>query len=133
MPAAIMEGALASWLSSFFNKRGVTMPEDILAELRVKEEEMETLLGDARRQAASIREAALKSAREFRSRSLSELDEELKRVSDGKIKEMKQEAGKIEDEGRKDAERLKARGEKNFEKVVEEVMRFIRDPHGAAR
>lgn len=109
------------------------MPEDILAELRAKEEEMEALLGDARRQAASIRDAATKSARELRSRSLSELEQELKSISDGKTRDMKQEAAKIEDEGRRDAERLKARGEKNFEKVVEEVMRFIRDPHGAAR
>lgn len=109
------------------------MPEDILAELRAKEEEMETLLGDARQQAASIREAALKSARELRSKSLLELEGELKSISDEKMNEMKQEAGKIEDRGRKDAERLKAHGEKNFEKVVEEVMRFIRDPHGVAR
>ncbi|MBI2399521.1 MAG: hypothetical protein HYV23_00395, partial [Deltaproteobacteria bacterium] len=64
---------------------------------------------------------------------LSELEGELKSISDEKTREMKQEAGKIEDEGRKDAERLKARGETNFEKVVEEVMRFIRDPHGVAR
>jgi vacuolar-type H+-ATPase subunit H len=109
------------------------MPEDILAELRAKEDEMEALLGDARRQAASIREAAQKSARELKSRSRSALEAELKSISDEKTREMKEEAGKIEEQGRMDAEKLKARGEKNFEKVVKEVMRFIKEPHGAAR
>lgn len=109
------------------------MPEDILAELRVKEEEMEALINDARREAASIREAALKSGRELRARSLAELESRLKSVFDEKTAEMKAEAARIEDEGREEAESLRARGERNFEKVVEEVMRFITEPGGAAR
>ena len=109
------------------------MAEDILNEIRAREEEMEALINDARGQAASIREAALKSARELRARSLSELEEELKSISDGKLTEMKEEAARIEEQGRREAEKLKVLGEKNFEKVVEEVMRFIREPGGAPR
>jgi vacuolar-type H+-ATPase subunit H len=109
------------------------MPEDILAELRVKEQEMEALINGARREAASIREAALKSARELRAKSLAELDSGLKSVFDEKTEEMKAEAARIEDEGRKESESLRARGEGNLGKVVEEVMRFITEPGGAAR
>ncbi|OGP13314.1 MAG: hypothetical protein A2052_03475 [Deltaproteobacteria bacterium GWA2_54_12] len=134
MPATVTGGGLIlCFFAAFLIAGRVTMSEDILSELRAKEEEMEALLNDARRQAASIREAALKSARELRSRSLSELEGELKSISDEKTNEMKQEAGKIEEQGRNEAEKLKARGEKNFEKVVEEVMRFIREPNGAVR
>lgn len=109
------------------------MPEDILAELRAREEEMEAFIKDAREQAASIRETAQRSARELRARSLADLENELKSVSDEKTNEMKKEAGRIEEEGRKEAEKLKERGEKNFEKVVDEVMRFIKDPREAIR
>ncbi len=54
------------------------MAEDILAELRAKEEEMEAFINDARGKAVSMREAAQKSARELRARSSAELDERLK-------------------------------------------------------
>jgi hypothetical protein len=58
----------------------------------------------------------------------------LRLASEEKIKKMKDEAARIEDEGRLDVAELKARGERNFERVVEEVMRFIREPHhGAAK
>jgi vacuolar-type H+-ATPase subunit H len=109
------------------------MPEDILSELRAKEEELEALINGARREAASIREAAQKSARELRAQSLAELETRLKRDFDEKTAEMKAEAAKIEDDGRRESESLRARGERNFEKVVEEVMRFITEPGGAAR
>lgn len=102
-----------------------------MAELRAKEQQMEARISDARSEAASIREAALKSAREIKARGLADIDEELKRVAEEKINLMKDEAARIEDEGRNDAAALKALGEKNFEKVVEEVMRFVREPHGA--
>lgn len=42
------------------------MPEDILAELRVREEEMEALLDRARKEAAAIREEASRTSREIR-------------------------------------------------------------------
>jgi vacuolar-type H+-ATPase subunit H len=62
------------------------MPEDILAELRAKEQQMEALISDARGEAASIREAALQSAREIKARGLSELDEELRPGAEEKTK-----------------------------------------------
>ncbi len=46
---------------------------------------------------------------------------------------MKAEAAKIEEEGRIEADRLRERGERNFEKVVQELMRFIIEPGGASK
>lgn len=109
------------------------MPEDILAGLRAKEEEMEALLAGARREAASIREAALASARSLKEKRRSELDSELEKSYEAGMRETVEEAGRIEEEGRLTAERLKAKGERNFEKTVAEVMRYIREPHGARR
>lgn len=115
------------------DKRRGVMAEDILAGLRAKEEEMEALLKGARQEAASVREAALKSARELKDRSRAELEEELRRTYEARIREAALEAERIEEQGRVEAERLRARGERNFEKVVSEVMRFIKEPHGAGR
>lgn len=109
------------------------MAEDILAELRAKEDEMEAFINDARRQAASIREAAHKSARELRARGSAELDERLKAVSEEKTAAIMEEAGRIEEEGLREAGRLRERGERNFEKVVQELMRFIIEPGGASK
>lgn len=109
------------------------MAEDILAELRAKEEEMEAFINDARGKAVSMREAAQKSARELRARSSAELDERLKALYDEKTAAMKEEARRIEEEGRIEADRLRERGERNFEKVVQELMRFIIEPGGASK
>lgn len=106
------------------------MPDDILAELRAKEEELEARINEARREAASIREAALKSARESRALSISGLEGELKAFADSRIREMNEEAARVEEKGREEASRLKALGESNFEKAVEEVMKFIRVQRG---
>ena len=106
------------------------MPDDILAELRAKEEELEARINEARREAASIREAALKSARELRAGSISGLEGELKAFADSRTREMNEEAASIEEKGREEALRLKALGERNFERAVEEVMKFIRVQRG---
>lgn len=109
------------------------MPEDILAGLRAKEEEMEALLNNARREAASIREAALQSARSLKEKLRSELEEELKKTYESRMKETLEEAGRIEEEGRIEAERLREKGEKNLGKVVAEVVSFVKGHHGDRR
>jgi len=107
------------------------MAGDILAELRAKEDELEARVNVARREAASIREAALKSAREKKAAAFSELDSELKSFVEARTKEMNEEAAVIEEKGREEASRLRAVGERNFEKAVDEIVRLIRAQGGA--
>ncbi|MCC6501572.1 MAG: hypothetical protein IT362_00365 [Deltaproteobacteria bacterium] len=106
------------------------MPEDILAELRAKEVELEARINEARREASSIREAALKSARDIKAAGASELEGELKAFIDERTREMNDEAASIEEKGRQEALRLKEIGERNFERAVEEVVKFIKQPRG---
>lgn len=106
------------------------MPEDILAELRAKEVELEARINEARGQAASIREAALRGARDIKAAGALELDSGLKAFIDARTGEMNDEAASIEEKGRQEALRLKEIGERNFERAVEEVVKFIKQPRG---
>lgn len=110
------------------------MPEDILAELRAKEEEMEALLEQARKQAASIRDEASRTARGIRESARSGSMEEVRAFEEAERALIEDEAGKIEEKGRQEAQELRAKGERNMEKVVAEVMRFLMEPlSGGAR
>lgn len=109
------------------------MPEDILAELRIKEEEMEALINDARKRAAVIRELGLKSARELKESILKETDEEIKAQYSSVIEEISAEARRIEETGEKEALELKEKGLKRKDAVAREVMRFLLDEAGERR
>jgi len=107
------------------------MAVDILAGLRAKEDELEARVNEARREAASIREAALKSAREKKAAAFLELETEIESFVEARTKEMTAEAAVIEEKGREEAARLRAVGERNFEKAVDEIVRLIRAQGGA--
>lgn len=109
------------------------MAGDILAELRAKEDELEARVNEARREAASIREAALKSAREKKAAAFSELETEITSFVEARTKEMNEEAAAIEEKGRGEAARLRGVGERNFEKAVDEIVRLIRAQGGAGK
>lgn len=106
------------------------MPEDVLAQLRAKEDELEARVSEARSQAASIRESALKSAREMKAAAVEELESEIKSFIEARTKEMNEEAAVIEENGRQEALRLKAVGERNFEKAVDGIVEFIKERRG---
>lgn len=101
------------------------MPEDILAELRAREEEMEALLDQSRKEAVSIRDEALRSSREIRDSAKAKSMEEVRALEDSGRALIEDEAERIEERGRAEAAELRAKGERNMEKVVSEVMRFL--------
>lgn len=101
------------------------MAEDILAELREKEDEMEALISEAREKAAHMREEALKSARAISEKASAEADEEVRAILSSERASIAQEASRIEEDGSKEADRLREKGLRNTEKVVSEVMRFL--------
>lgn len=109
------------------------MAGDILAELRAKEDELEARVNEARREAASIRETALKSAREMKAAAVLELESELKSFVEARTKEMNEEAAVIEEKGREEAARLRAVGERNFEKAVDGIVKLVRAQSGAGK
>lgn len=101
------------------------MPEDVLAELRAKEEEMEAILARARQEAAAIREEALRSSREIREAARAMAAEEVRALEASERALMEEEANKVEEQGKAEAAELRSKGERNMEKVVSEVMRFL--------
>ncbi|MDP2689929.1 MAG: hypothetical protein Q8P48_07430 [Deltaproteobacteria bacterium] len=107
------------------------MPEDILSDLKAKEEELEVLLEGARTKALAIREEALRKARELKEAKAVELESELAAISEEREAAIREEAGRIEREGEAAAAKLKATGEKNMDRAVEEVIRFITGAGGA--
>ncbi len=127
-----------SWLkksmTDFFNilpKERLRMPEDIFSDLKAKEEELEVLLEGARTKALAIREEALRKARELKEAKAVELESELAAISEEREAAIREEAERIEREGEAAAAKLKATGEKNMDRAVEEVIRFITGAGGA--
>ena len=109
------------------------MPEDILAELRAREEEMEALINEARKEASRIREEALRSARELKESRRKESEEEARSLEAAGSEAAGKEAMMIVEEGEKEAGELRGKGDRNIEKAVSEVVRFLKSPKGVLR
>lgn len=101
------------------------MSEDILERLKSKELEMEEFLNEARRKAASIKEDALRTAREVRSARTKEMERELSEQAVMEKEAALKEAQSIEKEAVKLAGDLKKKGEARKDKAVAGVVRFI--------
>lgn len=101
------------------------MPEDILEELKAKEEEMEALINDAKRRASVIKEGAVKAARELKSASLRDMEKDIKELASRDEAAITEEVKRIEEESKKSAEGLKIKGLSMRDKAVEEVIRII--------
>ena len=101
------------------------MPGDILEELKRKEEEMEALINGSRKMAFTIRETALKNARELKASRQSEIDRELKERAASFEEGLKKEIEGIEEAGRRDAESLKDAGRARMETAIEDVVKAL--------
>lgn len=101
------------------------MNEDIIDRLKVKEEEMEALINEAKKKASGIMEDAVRKARELKNIRIREIDEELRKISAIEEESIRNEAAKIEEEGRMATEDLRRRGEERKDRAVKEVIRFI--------
>lgn len=106
------------------------MSEDILEKLKSKEDEMEALINEARRKTASIREEALKKAKEIKSAKMKEMEAELAGFAGGKREAYAEEAAAIEKDAAKRAGELKEKGVSRKDEAVKAVVRFINEGLG---
>jgi len=106
------------------------MAEDILEQLKSKEDEMEALINEARKKAASIREEALKKAKEIKSAKIKETEAELAGFAGKKREAAELEAASIEKDAVKRAEELKKKGVARKDEAVKAVVRFINEGLG---
>ncbi|MFQ5735312.1 MAG: hypothetical protein ACE5GY_00435 [Thermodesulfobacteriota bacterium] len=108
------------------------MPEDLLSDLKEKEDELETLLEGARLKAAAIKEEALEKARKLKEAKATELDEELAAMAVERDAAIKEEVERIEREGASALAELRSVCEKNIDRAVEEVLNFVIGHDGEA-
>lgn len=101
------------------------MPEDILDRLKEKEDEMESLINEARGRASLIREEAARRAKEIKNARLNEIDSEVKEASIREEEHIRKEVFNIEEEARSSIGELRRRGAERKGKAVKEVIRYI--------
>jgi len=106
------------------------MAEDILEQLKSKEDEMEAFINDARRKAAAIVEAALKKAKDIRNAKMKESEVELAGFIDSQRESARLEAQRIETDALAQAQALRQKGEAQKGKAVETVLRLINEGLG---
>ncbi len=101
------------------------MKDDVLDRLKSKEEEIEAAINAAKRQAASIKEGALKKAREFKLSGLKRLDEEARALAARQGEELKKLSEKMDAEAAAKAAELRRTGLQNMDKAIEAVLRRV--------
>ncbi|GMR05411.1 MAG: hypothetical protein BMS9Abin24_229 [Thermodesulfobacteriota bacterium] len=109
------------------------MPEDILSDLRAKEDELDALVEAARLKAASIREEALRKAGELKDRYASRIEAELEEIRVARDKVTQEEVARIEREADAAVQELRALCVKKMDRAVKEVIRFIDGEDGAVQ
>ncbi len=106
------------------------MAEDILEQLKSKEDEMEALINEARRKASSIKEDALRKAKEIKSARMKETEEEFSGIIARKTEAAALEAASIEADAGARAGKLRGLVAEQKDKAVKEVVRFINEGLG---
>ena len=106
------------------------MAEDILEQLKSKEDEMEALINEARKQAASMKENALKKAKEIRSAKIKETEQELAGIFARRKEAASREAAAIEADAVARAAGLRQTVAAQRDRAVKEVVRFINEGLG---
>ncbi|MBI5970430.1 MAG: hypothetical protein HY884_04685 [Deltaproteobacteria bacterium] len=101
------------------------MSDDVLVRLKAKEEEIEAAINIAKMQAASIKEGALKKAREVKLSSLKRLDEDARALAAMQGEELKNLSAKMDAEAGSKAAELRKIGLKNMDEAVETVLRRV--------
>jgi len=106
------------------------MPQDMLSDLKAKEEELDALIEGARQKAASIREQARKKVDEIRASHAAAIEQELTELRKKKDERIRAEVAGIEKQSETEVEDLKARCEANIDRAVAEVTRLISGEDG---
>lgn len=99
--------------------------DDVLSRLKAKEEEMEALLDEAKRKAASIKEEAVKRAGEIREEAARRTEAELAGAASDEKAAMDKEVEEIWREGHAAARALREKGEARKDRAVEAVTGLI--------
>lgn len=99
--------------------------ENIIDKLKVKEDEMEAMLQEARDKARSIREDALRKAKEINGAMLEAFETEMRSAASLEQAKTDEEAARIVDEARNSAKLLAERAGGRMDAAVQEVMRIV--------
>ena len=109
------------------------MPEDILSDLKAKEDELDALVESARLKAASIREGARRKADEIKAAHASSIEAELEVLRREHDKSITGEVEKIERASGGAVDELRALCVKNMDRAVSDVIRLISGEGGSVR
>jgi len=109
------------------------MPEDILSDLKAKEDELDALVEAARLKAASIRDEARRKADELKAAHASSIEAELETLRLEREKATGEEVEKIERASDAAVEELKALCGKNMDRAISDVTRLISGENGAGQ
>lgn len=98
--------------------------DNIIDKLKAKEEEMDALINETRKKAASIKEEALRRAKEVRESKAAELEREIQSTITSGEEDIKSELNDIEVKARMEAAALRQKGAEKLSAAIEYVMRI---------
>lgn len=99
--------------------------ENIIDEIKVKEEEMEALLREAKENSRAVREDALRKAKEIRGSMLEAFEAEMRSAASIDEARTDERSREILTEAREDAKLLAAKAASRMESAVQELMRIV--------
>lgn len=109
------------------------MPEDILSDLKAKEDELDALVESARLKAASIKDGARRKAGDIKASHASSIEAELEGLRRAHEKATAEEVEKIERASDCAVEELRALCAKNMGRAVSDVTRLINGEDGSGQ
>lgn len=99
--------------------------DDVLNKLKIKEEEMEALIEESKKRAASIKEDAIRKAIEIKDSAIKGLETELASIAVRERARTAEEVKAIEERAAEEAEDLRSLGLGRKSEAVEAVVRFL--------
>ena len=99
--------------------------DNIIDELKVKEDEMEALLRDAKDKARAVREDALRKANEIRGAMLEAFEAEMRSAASVEEARTEERSREIAIDAREEAKLLAAKATSRMESAVQELMRIV--------
>ncbi|GMR04606.1 MAG: hypothetical protein BMS9Abin23_0506 [Thermodesulfobacteriota bacterium] len=104
---------------------GGSLKENLIDRLKVKEEEMDALIEDARKKAASIKKDALEKAAGLKGAALEKIDAEVEAARAAAEDAIMKEVEAFEHEARAGAAELREKGLSRIERAVERILSIV--------
>lgn len=98
---------------------------DVMESLRLKEEELDNLLKEAREKASKIKKDALRIAEEINLSAFKEIEDTLKEYRKGELERIDKEIEAIIAQAKKEAEELRLIFENRKDKAVETIIDYL--------